>query len=399
MTKKFRILLIVAFLGPVFGAAGQQPTAADTSLKTYSAGIHVLHLFDLPASRFDNEMSQDMRGLNGDKTQLDFGVDLYGEKQFTPLLGLQLGFRYARLSGANDLEYYRNRFSEVYLDGVFSLSNLDLFHANTAWNFYAKAGLGYGNYQAEQFLISDDAADDVNKGSFWESHLGAGVQYELNSYLRLELESNYNIAYTDGFDGYNYGSGSDPYLTTALGIAYTFGPKEHKAMYATNYFGESYVPAADNIAAEELAAANASEIAALKKRMEEQDARLVQNERKLNEQDREIKVLKEAISTAKGSMSIYFDFDSAQLSREGKMKLAESLPVDKALALELTAYADNYGSNDYNQKLKQKRAESVKGFLVETLGFNADQITIAKAEAPKLGLENQFLNRKVVIKY
>src|SRR5690606_24632902 len=142
--------------------------------------------------------------------------------------------------GANDVEYFQNTFTQGYVDMIFILSNLDFLHNNSRWNFYGKAGIGYGKFEAEQFLIVDDASDGSLAGNFWETHLGAGIQYEVSNYLRLELESNYNIARNDGFDGYDHGSGSDPYLTTALGITYNFGQIKNNHMYASNYLGEEY---------------------------------------------------------------------------------------------------------------------------------------------------------------
>ena len=87
--------------------AGETKRFTINPLKSYSAGIRLLHLYDLPSYRFDTDLSRDMKGLNGSKTRFDVGIDLYAEKQFTPLLGVQLGFRYGQLTGANEVEYYK----------------------------------------------------------------------------------------------------------------------------------------------------------------------------------------------------------------------------------------------------------------------------------------------------
>lgn len=400
MNKRILTIIAIAFLSPVFRAAGQQASPNDTTLKTWSAGLRGVHFFDLPSFRYDSELSQDMKGLNGEKTSFDFGFEVYGEKMFTPLLGLQAAFRYGGMTGANDVEYYENSFYGANIDGVFLLSNLDLFRKNSPWNFYAKAGFGHGMFKAEQFLIEDDAPDNKIEDKYWESHVGGGVQYELNQSWRLELESSYNVVFTDGFDGYDYSTGSDPYISTAIGVAYTFGNKEAKPMYATNYFGENYV-ATGEAADEEARAkaeANAAAIEEIKKENDDQAAKLGKHSAKLENHEAQINSLLEQMNARSGNVHVYFEFDSSELTREARMRLMENLS-EGVNAVELVAYADNNGSSEYNAELKQRRAESVKQFLVDVLKFDENMISVKLAETEDKELENQFLDRKVVVKF
>lgn len=399
MKRKFLTLIAVAALSPVFRASGQA-TPNDTTLKSWSIGVQASHLYDLPSYRFDGEMARDLKGLNGAKTSLDVGFDLYVEKQFTPLIGAQLGFRYGGLTGANEVEYYENSFYAGTLDAIFLLSNLDLFHKMSPWNFYAKAGLGFGSFESDQYLIEDDAPDNHFEDSFWETHLGLGIQYELSNSWRLELESSYNVALNDGFDGYNYGSGSDPYLATGIGVAYTFGNKEAKPMYATSYFGENYLAAgSDTRELEKQVAKNSSEIDAAQTVQEQQAEEVEANAKELEAMKQELAALKNQMAEKGGTVAVYFDFDSAELSREAKKEIASTVQAAQAEAYELLAYADNNGSSDYNQQLKQKRAESVKQFMVDVLGVKASTVKVSLAPTEEKALENQFLDRKVVLRY
>ena len=62
-----------------------------------------------------------------------------------------------------------------------------------------------------------------------------------------------------------------------------------------------------------------------------------------------------------------FDFDKATLRPEGKAALDELLAKIKDIKLEViiaVGHADRFGSDKYNQKLSEKRAESVKAYLV-----------------------------------
>ena len=62
-----------------------------------------------------------------------------------------------------------------------------------------------------------------------------------------------------------------------------------------------------------------------------------------------------------------FDFDKAVLRSEGKAKLDELAAKIKDIKLEViiaVGHADRFGTDKYNQKLSEKRAEAVKAYLV-----------------------------------
>ena len=62
-----------------------------------------------------------------------------------------------------------------------------------------------------------------------------------------------------------------------------------------------------------------------------------------------------------------FDFDKAVLRPEGKAKLDDVTGKLKDMKLEViiaVGHTDRLGSDQYNQKLSEKRAEAVKGYLV-----------------------------------
>ncbi|MSN96130.1 OmpA family protein [Campylobacter sp. FMV-PI01] len=78
------------------------------------------------------------------------------------------------------------------------------------------------------------------------------------------------------------------------------------------------------------------------------------------------------------NLGVNFDFDSAKISQEYKAELEKvsSFLVDhddyKVL---LEGHTDSKGTKDYNQKLSEKRAVSVKNALVD-LGVDVDRISI-----------------------
>ncbi len=71
-----------------------------------------------------------------------------------------------------------------------------------------------------------------------------------------------------------------------------------------------------------------------------------------------------------------FDFNKADLRPEGKAKLDKLVADIKGIKLEVilaVGHADRFGSDAYNQKLSEKRADSVKAYLVSK-GVEANRV-------------------------
>lgn len=71
-----------------------------------------------------------------------------------------------------------------------------------------------------------------------------------------------------------------------------------------------------------------------------------------------------------------FDFDKATLRPEGKAKLDEVVAKAKDIKLEViiaVGHADRLGSDKYNQKLSERRAEAVKAYVVGK-GIEANRV-------------------------
>ena len=79
-----------------------------------------------------------------------------------------------------------------------------------------------------------------------------------------------------------------------------------------------------------------------------------------------------------GSDSIHFDFDKATLrpdDRELLSRIAGVLLTAYGFRLGIHGHTDDVGSGEYNQALSERRARSVRNYLVEA-GIAADLITI-----------------------
>jgi peptidoglycan-associated lipoprotein len=84
----------------------------------------------------------------------------------------------------------------------------------------------------------------------------------------------------------------------------------------------------------------------------------------------------EAAGTAFVNESIHFPFDSALLSDQDQRILtgkADYLNTNPGVMVTVEGHCDERGTNDYNIALGERRAESVKNFLVN-LGINANRL-------------------------
>ena len=103
---------------------------------------------------------------------------------------------------------------------------------------------------------------------------------------------------------------------------------------------------------------------------------------------------------------VYFDFKSARLRADAVRVLQEttgSMDLSNAWVVLVQGYADRQGPTEYNRILAQRRAESVKQFLVE-LGVPETSIRLmnlgrdgALCEEP--AKECQQLNRRVHLEF
>jgi outer membrane protein OmpA-like peptidoglycan-associated protein len=74
----------------------------------------------------------------------------------------------------------------------------------------------------------------------------------------------------------------------------------------------------------------------------------------------------------------HFAFNSAEISEDGKTILkhnVQTLKDDPKMKVLVSGYTSAAGTEEYNQKLSERRAESVKNYLVKTGGIDGKRIT------------------------
>jgi len=105
------------------------------------------------------------------------------------------------------------------------------------------------------------------------------------------------------------------------------------------------------------------------------------------------------------TLRINFDFDKANIKKiyyPEIEKIAIAMKNNPKLKIEIDGYTDNIGSEEYNLKLSLKRAQRVKGILVNKYGIDPKRIVV-KGFGEKYPLlpnttsTNRALNRRVEI--
>jgi outer membrane protein OmpA-like peptidoglycan-associated protein len=74
----------------------------------------------------------------------------------------------------------------------------------------------------------------------------------------------------------------------------------------------------------------------------------------------------------------HFNFDSAEISENGKTILntnSKALKAKPDLQIRIAGHTSAAGSDEYNQALSERRAESVKAYLVNEGGIDANRLS------------------------
>lgn len=148
----------------------------------------------------------------------------------------------------------------------------------------------------------------------------------------------------------------------------------------------------------------------LARRVDDVEGRMAQLESDLNDLQQQYDVTIERLETAlRFDVPVYFDFDAAELKPDGREVLERFSQVAQEYYPEalvtVEGFTDPAGSREYNLRLGQRRAESVKEFLVQqglpggqirTVSYGEDGQRIVESGAQGPGTEG-WQNRRVVM--
>jgi len=107
----------------------------------------------------------------------------------------------------------------------------------------------------------------------------------------------------------------------------------------------------------------------------------------------------------KTTLRINFDSNKAVIRKTDASELQKAVDLVKKYPdakVVVVGYTDDRGSDEYNQRLSERRAQAVKRYLVDNGGVNAGRITAeGKGEADPVGdnktEKGRFDNRRVEV--
>ena len=358
--KKF---LMVLALASVSVAGMAQETTEKYSVATNSFWSNWFVQANVAGTAF---YSSQERNAGFSKSPLkDFrnnlGLSLAIGKWFTPGLGLRTKVNgvWGRTVSSEDAKTNASKYWQANEQVLFNLSNMLCgYNPNRVWNFIPYAGAGIARNMSYNTYAMGLQAGLLN-------------EFRLSRKFALNLDLSYGIHEPD-FDGNgaSFGEGKpsvkskDRDLNVEIGLTYNLG----KATW-------NKVPDVDAINA-----LHQSQLDALNAQLADANA---ENDR-LNNLIKNHKCPEAKTVTVKevatAPVSVFFNIGKSKIaSRKDLQNVKAMTEANKDAKFVVTGYADSKtGSAAFNQKLSQKRAETVADELVK-MGVSRDNIEIVAA--------------------
>ncbi|MBN1663646.1 MAG: OmpA family protein, partial [Deltaproteobacteria bacterium] len=89
-------------------------------------------------------------------------------------------------------------------------------------------------------------------------------------------------------------------------------------------------------------------------------------------------VEKEILERGRATINIKFDFDKAVVKpmyHDELKQFADVLKKNPEINLKIEGHTDDVGSDEYNQKLSERRAQVVRTYLVDVFRIDAERLT------------------------
>ena len=313
----------------------------------------------------------------------NYGGFLLLQRNFSEHVGLRLIGSYSHLEG---------QWTDASLNLITESTNLITGDLDLLYYFvpcspvspYLFAGAGAGlrmlsNY-ATTYLNANETALSVS--------LGGGLELALGSDWKIIAEYGYHSMFNSELDGavaVGEINGRDSYMTLNLGLLYYFGKGEpSKDCQLYSGISQEYKDMTDYDRIEEM----------IKKHIPKEVIKEV--------------VVEKPTTAAMEKwilVGVNFDFNKSKLTAESYPILydaAKTLLNNPDMKVEIQGYTDSIGSEDYNKKLGQRRADVVKDYLISK-GVSASRLrTVSYGESNPVAdnktADGRALNRRIEFK-
>lgn len=298
------------------------------------------------------------------KDNLNWGAGLIIERTSNPLWGMGLDVSYLNYKTRAGL----GKTIDPTLFGSVNLSNLMFPHRGKAtWNVYAKGGLGAGFY-------SNDTPNGYGGGSGISPVFTAGIHPEvaLGNAVALGLEWGVRYYSEEVLGGRVSKDRFDDAMTLMATLRFNLG-----ANHVRNMTMDEYYPALPPVIQQ---VENPYDDSQLINRLDNLDRQGQDIQNRLSKLEEDVKALKDRPS---GSVSASFDniefkFDSSELTEDSYPTLNQVATILKDNqtwgTLKIKGHTDSTGPEAYNQSLSERRAQSVKDYLV-TQGVTSSMVS------------------------
>lgn len=376
----------------------------------------------------------DLSGANKivPNSKINFAFNTQLEYMITPMWGLYLQYSYLPYGGIRqNVEKFQGLTHDVTLNGTFNI--LNLFRSNrsiaTKWCFNVNVGAGIGFYNTNLYgYLNEEYTNEltdlaVNSRTF-VLPVGLSVEYAPIECLGIFFQAEYRMYQADDLDCRVQGRNNDYMGYAGIGLRYKIAAGKKRGSVKTVSIMAHHPDATDRAVKTQ-----SQEIAKLSAKIDNMTDMMNNNIipkfeaiAKAHEEDNtdsdldgvpdsrdrhpntpagsfvnyygeplteaEInKILGSSVS--KPEATIYYELNSYNVTKDSDLAIAQvasKLYNNPNYKAEIVGYCDNSGSDEFNQKLSLKRAETVKNILVKQYGIDANRITIVgkgKTQGPK----------------
>ena len=358
----------------------------------------------------------DMQSLQGDNDRFDLNGAFAINYTTSPLWSVTLGYGAGTLSGSNGSEYYHGSIWAADMGVRFHVANLNPGSEGSPWVVTPHVLYTLNGFNSELFSEADNSSLNMSESMATGFAFGAEISYNINSNLSVYMSPQFRTVNSDGMDGWDYGTGSDHYMRTNLGVKYRFTTKvktesgeEETAMNMSdvNMWSEEQLNKSVGLqeGIREDFKADAREIteeakADILEQVEETTQEVYQILQERGEAIAEIERTQRELFIAVNKMSVFFEVDQSELDDESRRALFRFVERINQTAYEgkytlvLTAHTDVSGSEERNQELRDERAAAVIAYLHDVLGLSKEVEVVVKT-APHDQMEDKTVDRRV----
>jgi outer membrane protein OmpA-like peptidoglycan-associated protein len=291
----------------------------------------------------------------------NYGGYISLQRNFTEHVALRLSGNYNHMETRYDLVNQ----SHIHQDLNSVTGDIDLIYYFVPCDIitpYLVGGFGGMIYK----IKNAPQAEYNGNSSAYQFNMGVGGELRLTGSLDVKAEFTYNLASTNDLDGRDavtvkglFNTTADAYARLSAGIVYYFSKGK------PSHLCDEYEGVRPTIIEKPAKIDYAKIEEMIKKLMPKEQSPVVSVPAPVPKQHWVL-------------IGVDFNFNSAKLKREAYPVLLYTIQIlqnnPDMKKIEIQGYTDNIGSQKYNLKLSERRAETVRNYLVDH-GVNPDRLT------------------------